>query len=258
MNWLVLHFKNQFRTMRSYSDNHLPRYQWYTSSGEIQKLINPFLTIKKTTSDALCKYVDQRSDRSARQFFWKAASEANNFFFPLQKIVSTQHIIPTKTDYAYLAGIVDTEGSFGLVKRTGTDNRYYWNFAVWNSDQRIFDWISRRFPGWLNISRNRKFKGKPCRDMGGWIFPSADKCENLLLSVLPYLIIKRERAKIMLEWIRKNKEYSDATKAGIFDTMTRFNLRGVSPETIRQAQQDDVVMTWPDPISDCRCDSTGM
>jgi hypothetical protein len=99
--------------------------------------------------------------------------------------------------YAYIAGIIDGEGSITVNHRQ--HQQPVVRVSVANTDERIMILLKSVFGGSVYIQNpSRSSKHKICY---GWEV-SAKKAEYCLQAVLSYLLIKRDRAEIALS-IRK-------------------------------------------------------
>jgi hypothetical protein len=111
---------------------------------------------------------------------------------------TTPTITPTKLDRAYLAGIIDGEGCITAVilsRRSEVQPVV----SITNTDLRLMEWVSSRWPGWLEPMGRRTSIGR--RECYRFITRSADLV-TMLTDVLPYLILKREQADLVLELIK--------------------------------------------------------
>ena len=102
---------------------------------------------------------------------------------------------------AYLAGIIDGEGTITIAKskiRKGRKNHLYsLRMSVGNSDKRLIDWLKENFGGSIHIMREghgRKFYQ--------WTLGSKDTY-RLLKEIKKYSIIKEEQADIGIEFYKK-------------------------------------------------------
>jgi len=97
-------------------------------------------------------------------------------------------------ELAYAAGVFDGEGSVGT-KRDSNHSEYPRIRAnVGNTDPRLIAWFKDRFGGYVYLNV-RKPPNKPCYQ---WEVNSR-MAAAFLGSILPYLVIKRERAEIALQ-----------------------------------------------------------
>lgn len=234
MNWLVDIFGGQFRKLPT-KGNRKQKYEWYTSSPSVLCEISPFLLIKRVQAVAAQNFFSLGSERNpeAREEIMREISAANKYYEPVaEKYEVSSHVEPTKEDWAYLAGLFDAEGSFEIHSKKGASG--YTNFCsvarISNTDARIFPWLVERFGG--NYHRNPR----DTRDEGVWAIQEPrgkvgrKERERKFLAILPHLIIKRERAVLLLEWVRHCAEWSFIQKYECFKEMRRMNHRGKTQE----------------------------
>jgi hypothetical protein len=110
---------------------------------------------------------------------------------------------------AYLAGFMDGEGSFSIVKTyqivkavDGTKSknaRYHLHIKIANTNLPVLQWIVDNFGGTVYTKKNWKAEWKQRYD---WTITKNSRMEAFILGILPYLIIKREQAKIALDFTR--------------------------------------------------------
>jgi hypothetical protein len=99
-----------------------------------------------------------------------------------------------ETDLAWVAGIIDGEGTMGLY-HTKTGAQWKFQLAVANTDLRILSRV-RDTVGAGRIALHRVGRtGRPCY---AWLL-SSTAAAKALTEVLPYLVGKRDQALLMLE-----------------------------------------------------------
>jgi len=98
-------------------------------------------------------------------------------------------------DLAYLAGVIDGEGSFGIVKRTeGSVASYRLRLYITNSSQELMSWVKDRFGG--RVHSRTKPSGTIVHQ---WV--STDLAvESVTRAVAPYLLVKRRHAEVALRF----------------------------------------------------------
>lgn len=96
----------------------------------------------------------------------------------------------SETEWAYLAGIIDGEGTICI---TGRPRMVV---AIYNSNPDLLDWIKLHFGGYVNWTPSRKPEWKP---IGRVQFADSFAIE-ILRGVLPFLVLKRRQAKIVLAY----------------------------------------------------------
>jgi hypothetical protein len=107
-----------------------------------------------------------------------------------------------------------------------------------------------RFGGTFSVSKKKD------RNEGTWRLSEPrgsagrKQREVKLLAILPYLIVKRERAILLLEWIRNNGSMTKEQKLDYFEKMAKLNFRGISPETNIPRPLEEEDMIEPDPHGD--------
>lgn len=109
---------------------------------------------------------------------------------------------------AYLAGFMDGEGSFSIVKTRqirftvgGSEVRgirYQLHIKITNTHENVLKWISANFGGQISAKKLVKH-WKPKWEL---TVTGSAKMERFVLSILPYLIVKREQALVALEFIK--------------------------------------------------------
>jgi len=112
---------------------------------------------------------------------------------------------------AYLAGIIDGEGSIVPYNKTAT--KRYWRITVGNTSEDLIQWLKSNFGGTVNDKKqtwNTWLGDAPPhggqKPMWGWYVGRQADVFAILSAVEPLLIIKRGRANVALDEIRKNIE----------------------------------------------------
>jgi len=146
---------------------------------------------------------------------------------------------PTHEEFAYLAGIIDGEGSFTLHQhsRKGSSHRFSSQLQIGSTDPRLLEWIRLRFGGSVRLEHRRNSSHKP---MFRWI-AHADYLADLIYGALPYLIIKREQAELFLAYratlapfidrarsTYKTPQHVKEERFKIHDQLSALNRRGVA------------------------------
>jgi hypothetical protein len=108
----------------------------------------------------------------------------------------------TPTQCAYLAGIIDGEGSiyignFSKSKSTGTPY-YQTNIEVTNTDEKLIDWLMTNIGGRKNIYTAKQTPKNSRRTVYRWI-ATGELVSHMCPRILPYLIIKVRQCEIMIE-----------------------------------------------------------
>jgi hypothetical protein len=106
--------------------------------------------------------------------------------------------MPTDTEWAYLAGIIDGEGSIYVA---AVDKYQQPRISITNTDRRLLLWVQHITGGGSINFRDyahRNGHWKPCWNWRA----AANQMTRILQMVRPYLIIKGEQADLALEFIR--------------------------------------------------------
>lgn len=93
---------------------------------------------------------------------------------------------PTEAEIGYIAGMIDGEGSILVYQRWVT-------VTVANTDRPLMDWLAAR--GGRIAVRHKPGNGNHRRQVYSWDVSKKLDVLNLLQQVLPYLIVKRDKAE---------------------------------------------------------------
>ena len=149
-----------------------------------------------------------------------------------------------KTKWSYLAGLLDGEGHI-TIRRAKTRNKRYRKdgsfgvstglhyvsvVAITNTSEVMMRWVKETFGGnYYPKSNNLKhLNWKPSFD---WHVSNNKAMERLLLGVLPYLIVKKEQAKLALSNIRLGGEHTPETRQSFYEGCIALTRKGRTVET---------------------------
>lgn len=115
-----------------------------------------------------------------------------------------------KTTWSYLAAMFDGEGTFSIYQNSGnyhttvSGEKKQYTFtntrvSVYNSDLRLMEWLVKNFGGVYYTHRRAKAIHKTGYD---WRPKGKKNTEEIILGILPYLVIKKEQANIVLQYLR--------------------------------------------------------
>lgn len=138
-----------------------------------------------------------------------------------------------KAKFSYLAGIVDGEGclTIGAGRRQSGVVNYNSVVCVGNTDPRLIKWLHQNFGGkYYSVNKPSSQSKTPYV----WRLLKHKEQELLLLAILPYLIVKRERALILLEFVRLPRTADSSGRQTLFDKLTALNKRGIGVSTNTQ------------------------
>jgi len=135
-------------------------------------------------------------------------------------------------NWSYLAGLFDGEGCISICPRKDKhgDNAFIFCIQITNTNTTLMKWLIEHFGGvyYSQDGKSRKPNWKPSYR---WRVKGRANEEEFLLGVLPYLVIKKEQAKLALEFVRMWQEKNPARRLEISNRMCELNRRGVSVET---------------------------
>jgi hypothetical protein len=130
-----------------------------------------------------------------------------------------------KAKYSYLAGIIDGEGCLTIgAGRKGKVTNYNSIIMVTSTSEQLVKWLQHNFGGNYYKSGRIVPRSKPAFI---WRFLKHKEIELLLLAILPYLIIKREQAIILLEFVRLPRKDVPEKRNELFQKMKLLNQRGI-------------------------------
>jgi len=150
-----------------------------------------------------------------------------------------------KMNFALLARTIDTEGSMGIrrsVQKFHAETKtpiysYTASFRVHNTDRRLIDWCQKYFGGNIYVGHSWATKhNKNWKPSWEWMLCLGNKRgEQLILALMPYLLLKMEQAKILLEFVRISEGrihvYRPSERERLWLRMKELNRRGLSPTT---------------------------
>lgn len=141
--------------------------------------------------------------------------------------------------WSYVAGIFDGEGTASIASytRTSVDGRgkgpytyvqHEAKVCIKNTSIPLMKWLVRNFGGVFYQQDNSKYGWKTSYS---WQVKGHKNKENFLLGVLPYLIIKREQALLVLEYLRMDGVSNPEKRKELAARCKQLNQVGTSVET---------------------------
>lgn len=143
-----------------------------------------------------------------------------------------------KEQLAYLAGVLDSDGCFSVGKYHRSDNkskslrlRYESRIRVVNTNKNLCFSLQNMFGGRVTRSSPEEGNHKAAYE---WVL-DGNGINNILESVIPYLTIKKVRAKIFLKYRRTFSKYHKNNisvnvlkkRDFYYNEMKKSNFRGV-------------------------------
>jgi hypothetical protein len=151
----------------------------------------------------------------------------------------------TQLEWAYLAGILDGEGTISIfTSRNSTKGRKYPCYcprvSISNCDERIMIWLEKTIGGRARpVKRKRETNSRKWRQSYIWEL-SRKQAVPILKNILPYLIIKRAQAALFLRFRETGQHRGSKLSLGIvharqriIDEMQFLNRKG--PRIVRVA-----------------------
>lgn len=118
----------------------------------------------------------------------------------------------TEVEKAYLAGIVDGEGSMGYYFHKAK-NRYEATLSIVNTESSIMTWIKDRIDyGNFVSARKQDASGRRKHVVHVWRINNKTRVKDFLEAITPYLVTKQEQANVLLNlWATEGKDYVEQT-----------------------------------------------
>src|SRR3990167_8928955 len=148
----------------------------------------------------------------------------------------------TKEDLAYIAGLYDGEGCITLVKqieKRRSKEYIYYNpkASIGMTNRKAIDFVAERFKGniWF-IKKNGVWKPLYHFDIS-----NCKRVFVFLKEIYPYLQVKKEQARIVLEFIASRENLPNNVRWGessyttehhkLCEEIRKLNKRGITPLT---------------------------
>ena len=103
----------------------------------------------------------------------------------------------TEIEKSYIAGIIDGEGHIEIgLGKVGVSKQTRWSVSVVvaNTHFGLLEWMQRRLPGSYINTRQRRNPKPQWRPIWSLRIHRRGSVRALLTQILPYLVVKRERA----------------------------------------------------------------
>ena len=155
----------------------------------------------------------------------------------------------TETQKAYLAGLIDGEGSVTL-SRTHKNEMPSPQLTITNTNLSLLEWVRRVSGCGKIIHRSRRRPNHKLVYM--WCVGKTDKCLDALQTVWPYLRIKRRQARLLLTRYKamtpRNGKYTAVVlrkKLQLVADIRALNRRSIDPiaQEVSTTLISDLVLT---------------
>jgi len=122
----------------------------------------------------------------------------------------------SNTELAYLAGIIDGEGSLILERRLKDKKKYpgYHCYTplimVTNTNKEMLLWVAEKFSRYSKTTVKVYNKNPPSyaglnRKQAYYVVITGFKLRSILTNLMPYLICKREQAQLLIKWVKQRE-----------------------------------------------------
>jgi hypothetical protein len=103
--------------------------------------------------------------------------------------------------WAYLAGLIDGDGTIAITKSFVPTSNYYLydtHIAVHSTDKKSINWLIETFGGQFNLPKETRDNRKQgfC-----WYVSNSSHQRDILRNLAPYLVLKTNQALLMLEYL---------------------------------------------------------
>lgn len=129
-------------------------------------------------------------------------------------------MVISKTEKAYIAGLMDGEGSF-TIDKTICKQLYTYirgSIHIGLCDKITMEWLQNK----IKFGKIRVIKQSGRKDFYIMTTSNPKKIEPFLIQIFPYLRIKRKRGELLLDFLKNKikKEHKRDNKTGKFLPMT--------------------------------------
>jgi hypothetical protein len=142
-----------------------------------------------------------------------------------------QPIILSEAEKGYLAGIIDGEGTLRVMRSL---KKWYAPFIqITNTNEALMEWLQQLLgtQGYGRIYHDKCRKLPNHKTKFVYNIASVQGVKQILDQIAPLLVIKKEQAKLLLEFIAMKEEKADygvlPREKEIFEELTKLNRRGV-------------------------------
>ena len=155
-----------------------------------------------------------------------------------------------KHKWPYVAGIMDGEGSFSIYYNK-TSKQHMARITVGNTSFVLIEYLMHNFGGKFYKLEPEQLKGYNRKPMYSWRLSGNKNKEKFLLGILPHLVIKKEQAKLFLEFIsiprcnqwpdKENVKANVLLREDLMNRMSNLNHGIQSVETNTQESEKDMI-----------------
>jgi len=225
--WVQKHFGGNLYGYDQ-ADGHQKMYHWklygkQTLKDLIVQLL-PYLLIKKEAAQTVLEYMDLGS--TPNQEARLAIAEKIKVVNSNNHLVTDTRKMSKRESMAYLAGIVDTEGAIGIRDNHGEAFSAY--VMINSTTEALIKWLASLFEGKVY---KHEYLVETYRDNHLWRLYGKQNIENFILAILPYLVVKKEVANIVLQFVRLSSTPNKEERTRLFKTIRTLQVRCSTPTT---------------------------
>ena len=202
---------------------HNVNYSWHLSSAKhtikFLSQIYPYLKVKSSQADALFEYLamDGENNPSKREILYRKSSDLKN-----EVRVTTETPTSSKLDITYLAGFFDGEGHVSIISFVGHGYKQYAaRIHVTNTDLPSLEHYKSIYGGSIRPH------GKPKKQSYRWDLTINEDRTRFLLSMLPYLTVKKEEANIVLQFLRLGSDQTPGKRNDLYEQLEKIKAERV-------------------------------
>lgn len=153
-----------------------------------------------------------------------------------------------KVQRAYMAGIIDGEGSLSIHKQPSNTCRAGYRFRVsvcmTNTDYKLVMRMKNWFGGTVYLQKQRHENRKP---IWRWNLNSVHQCLYFLKQIEPYLFVKKKQARLCLDFLENGgmgyngirvSDEEFARRTILFEKCRLLNHRGAEPQRLSERAED--------------------
>jgi hypothetical protein len=233
--WLIKTFGGSYSRSEWEKDQWKTYYRWkFTSDKNASPFldkIEPYFWLKKKQASVLKRYfaLGGAINPALREQLADEVSYLNQS----ESLTTNTSSLPLKAFNAYIAGMFDGEGSSYIIRvkqsKWSRGKGFYYRACVslGSTSKPLAILLKKRFGG--------DWREKPPHNgklpMYEWDVKDNKGKETFLLAVLPYLITKHKQSKIVLDFVRMNKEPNPEKRKAMWIECTTLNGHGKKIES---------------------------
>jgi hypothetical protein len=212
MNWTVEHFGGTFKKNTIPSGKDFYRWDMYGKNARIQFLdeLIPYLVIKHEQAKIIREFlnIDRGNYNPELRYSFVEKIRASR----ASGSVETDMQGSLKIASSYTAGLIDTDGHIRIceLKNGPCAGKIRTGIEVVNICKPALSLLQREYGGSL-LKKTDSINSQNWHQRYRWIVTSRKEQERVLLSVIPYLIVKRDRAISLLEHLRSEMKIQPDT-----------------------------------------------